>query len=64
MKKLVIEFRQYLAEKLLSLAWGIAPKSKDGVFLKTTVYDYFLQFKIQKKCLTITNSTHQASDLS
>jgi hypothetical protein len=49
MKELVIEFRQYLAEKLLSWAWDIAPKSKKGAALKNTVWAYFYGLKIKQK---------------
>lgn len=47
MKKLLIEFRLYLAERLLSLAWDIAPKSKEGATLKNTVWGYFYKLRFR-----------------
>jgi hypothetical protein len=49
MKELITEFRQYLAEKLLSIAWRIAPKSKGGASLKNTIWAYFFTLKIKNK---------------
>ena len=40
MKKLKIELRMYLAEKLLSWAFDVAPNNKEGKLLKMHIGSY------------------------
>jgi hypothetical protein len=49
MKELAKEFRQYLAEKLLIIAWNIAPKSRQGAALKNAIWAYFFKLNIKDK---------------
>lgn len=43
MKKAWIEFRIYLAEKVLSWAFSIAPLEGDGNHIKITIGKYFYE---------------------
>ena len=48
MRKIKSELRLYIAEKLLRLAWHVAPKNKEGHQLQIKVLTYFLT-KINNK---------------